>query len=103
MAREAASLMRFPRTRGTRMCAAPSTSDRILRARIAACTRWSHEPDRRAATAPARAGLELRFVREVDPDGRLSPQELARRVKSARQAYFSRLALKSAQARRRAS
>jgi hypothetical protein len=81
---------------------APLPSARILRARIAACERWAREPDRRAATAPARAGLELRFAREVDPDGTLSPLELAKRIKSAKQAYFSRLALKSAQARRRA-
>jgi hypothetical protein len=80
-----------------------TSSDRVLRARIAACSRWAHEPDRRAATAPARQGLERKFIAEVDPDGTLSPTELARRVKSARAAYFARLALKSAQARRRSS
>ena len=41
-----------------------------------------------------------RFEREVDPDGTLSPDERARRAESKRRAYFQRLALKSARARR---
>lgn len=75
--------------------------ERVLRARLAAHTRWALERDPTAATAPARAGFHDRFVREVDPDGVLPPDELARRVEHARKAYFTRLALKSAQARRR--
>lgn len=42
-----------------------------------------------------------KFEREVDPDGVLAPAERARRAAHARKAYFARLALKSAQARRR--
>ncbi len=42
-----------------------------------------------------------RFEAEVDPDGVLDPQERAIRAAHARKAYFARLALKSAQARRR--
>lgn len=41
-----------------------------------------------------------RFEREVDPDGILAPDERARRAESKRRAYFQRLALKSAHARR---
>ncbi|MGY1695450.1 transposase [Geodermatophilus sp. SYSU D00814] len=41
--------------------------------------------------------------REVDPDGVLSPAERARRAGHARTAYFTRLALRSAQARRKTS
>jgi 8-oxo-dGTP diphosphatase len=41
-----------------------------------------------------------RFERQVDPDGVLEPTERARRAQSARKAFFMRLALKSAQARR---
>lgn len=76
--------------------------ERVLRARLAAHTRWAHESDPAAATAKARQAFMHRFEREVDPDGGLDPAERARRAESARQAYFSRLALKSAQARRRA-
>lgn len=79
----------------------PST-DRYLAASIAANTRWAHEPDRAAATLPAREAFNRRFEDEVDPDRQLSPQERARRAESARKAYFMRLALKSAQSRRKA-
>jgi hypothetical protein len=41
-----------------------------------------------------------RFEREVDPGGTLAPEDRARRAESARKAYFLRLALKSAKARR---
>jgi hypothetical protein len=41
-----------------------------------------------------------RFEREVDPEGVLEPAERARRAQHARTAYYSRLALKSAQVRR---
>jgi hypothetical protein len=41
-----------------------------------------------------------RFVDEVDPNRVLSPPERQRRAEQARKAYFTRLALKSAQARR---
>ncbi len=68
-------------------------SRRSLIARVAASERWAREPDRTKATAAARRGLEARFEREVDPDGVLPPDELAKRVKSAKTAYYSRLAL----------
>lgn len=38
----------------------------------------------------------------MDPDGALSPAERARRAEHARSAYFKRLALRSAQSRRKA-
>lgn len=41
-----------------------------------------------------------KFEREVDPDGTLPPDERARRAEHKRKAYFGRLALKSAKARR---
>ena len=69
---------------------------------VAALTRWAHEPDRSAATAPARAGLEARFERQVDPDGILSPEERARRAASARRAFYLNLARRSAAARKAA-
>ncbi|GAA2185018.1 hypothetical protein GCM10009785_35100 [Brooklawnia cerclae] len=76
-------------------------SERALVGRIAANERWAREPDRSAATAPARAAMLAKFEREVDPDGVLTPEERARRAGHAKKAYFTRLALKSARARRR--
>lgn len=43
-----------------------------------------------------------RFERQVDPNGVLPPAERARRAEAARRAYFTELALRSSQARRRA-
>lgn len=83
--------------------ARPTTAaDRRRIAKVAANTRWAHEEDRSAATQPARDGLYRRFEDEVDPERRLSPEERGKRVESARRAYYQRLALKSAQARRAA-
>lgn len=76
------------------------SSDRALIAKLAAHTRWAREPDRVAATSAARKAFADRFEREVDPDGKLDPVERARRAESARKAYYARLSLRSAQARR---
>jgi len=72
-----------------------------LRARIAANTRWAFVADRPAATAAARAAFDQRWAREVDPDGALPADERARRAASLRRAHFARMALASAQKRRR--
>lgn len=69
--------------------------------RIGAYKSWASTEDRPARTAMARRSFDQRFEREVDPDGVLDPDERARRAEMARKAYFSRLALVSAQARRR--
>jgi hypothetical protein len=59
----------------------------------------THDP--RETTTPARAAFLDRFEREADPDGTLPAEERARRAGHLRKAYFTRLALKSAQARSR--
>jgi hypothetical protein len=79
---------------------ARNANERALIGRLAAYERWAQTSDRAAATAAARKAFADRFERQVDPDGVLPPAERARRAESARKAYFSRLALKSAQARR---
>ena len=56
---------------------------------------WANTKDRSARTAPARAALEQRFLDEAGGD--------PVRAAHLRKAYFQRLALKSAQSRRRAS
>ena len=82
---------------------ASNPSDRQAISRIAAHESWARTTDRAARTAPARAAMVAKFEREVDPDSSLSPQERARRAEHLRVAYYQRLALKSARARRRAS
>ncbi len=80
---------------------ARSPEDRALIARIAAHDSWAKTADRSARTSNARAAFADRFEREVDPDGALPPAERARRAEHARKSHFLRLALKSAQARRK--
>jgi hypothetical protein len=74
---------------------------RALRARIAAHESWARTSDPSARTQPARDRFEQRFLRQVDPTGELSEAERQRRAASARSAYFTRLAYRSAQARKR--
>lgn len=69
-------------------------SEARLRASIAAHESWAQTPDRSARTAPARRALEQRFLDAADGD--------PKRAEHLRRAYFQRLALKSAQARRKA-
>ncbi len=68
--------------------------------RIGAHVSWARTVDRSARTAPARAAFDRRFEDEVDPDRLLDPADRARRADSARKAYYAKLALLSAQARR---
>ena len=81
------------------------TADRSLIARPAAHESWANtaDADPTARTAPARRAMLDRFERQVDPGGVLPPAERARRAGHARKAYFARLALRSAQARRKGS
>lgn len=76
-------------------------SERVLRARMASHVSWAKTEDRTARTQPGRDALFSRFEREVDPAGDLDPRERAKRAENARKAHFTRLALLSAQARRR--
>jgi hypothetical protein len=59
----------------------------------------THDP--RETTKAARAAFLRRFEDEVDPNRELPEAERARRALAARKAYFTRLALKSATARRK--
>jgi hypothetical protein len=76
-------------------------AERAMHSRAASHARWAHEGDRTAATAPARAGMQARFEKQVDPDGLLDPVERAKRAESARKAYFADLTRRSIAARRR--
>jgi hypothetical protein len=61
---------------------------------------WAQTEDRPARTEPARKAMLEKFEHAVDPDNKLTPAERAKRAAFARKAYFQRLALKSAKARR---
>jgi hypothetical protein len=76
-------------------------TERSLRAQIAAHESWARTEDRSARTANARKAMLDKFETQVDPEGKLSPAERAKRAEHARKAHFKRLALKSARARRR--
>jgi hypothetical protein len=76
-----------------------SPAERTLRARLAAYAMHAQH-DSRDTSAPGRAAFLARFEADVDPDGRLDPEERRRRAEHARSAYFARLALASVAARR---
>jgi hypothetical protein len=75
-----------------------SPAERTLRARKAAHARWSkHSSDEHAKKM--RAGLEQKFLDEVDPDRTLPEDERYRRAEHARKAFYTDLAYRSARAR----
>ena len=77
-----------------------SPTEASLRGRIGAyCLHATHDP--RETTAKAREVFLARFIDQVDPERCLPEPERLRRAAAARKAYFARLALKSARARRR--
>lgn len=73
---------------------AVSRTETQLRASIAAHESWATTEDRAARTAPARRALDDKFLEQAGGD--------PTRAEHLRKAHFQRLALKSAQARRRA-
>jgi hypothetical protein len=78
---------------------AATPEERTLNARLAAHALHAQGGTN---TEPARKAFLERFEKEVDPEGKLDPVERTRRAEHARKAYFLRLALKSAKARRKA-
>lgn len=76
-----------------------SSTQRSMQARLAAYEMHARH-DASRTTAAGRAAFLRRFEDEVDPDRVLSDDERARRAEHARKAHFTRLALRSAQARR---
>lgn len=70
-----------------------SASERSMAARVMAELSWANTKDRSARTAPARAARDQRFIDASDGD--------PVRAAHLRKAHFTRMALKSAVARRR--
>lgn len=73
---------------------AANAADRRVIARIAAHDSWANTTDRAARTSAARAALDRKFLDQAGGD--------PVRADHLRRAHFARLALKSAQARRKA-
>lgn len=70
-----------------------ASTERSLRAKIAAHERWAREPDRTAATEPARQANADRYLaaaRALHPA--LSDEEIAVRAANLRSADMTRLA-----------
>lgn len=85
--------------RETQGFAALSPAQRQLAASLGSLTNWSRitSPEaRRAATAPARKARERKWEQQADPDGVLSPEELAAAVDRLKRAHYRRMALASA-------
>ena len=59
-----------------------------INARIAAEISWARTSDRSARTRPAREAFLKSFEREVDPDGKLPPEERRRRAEHALRAHM---------------
>ena len=70
--------------------------ERTLRARAAAYEMHGTQK----AAIKGQAALLAKFDRQVDPEGRLTPEERRRRAMHARRAHMARLALASARSRR---
>jgi len=67
-------------------------AERSLLGKVAVETSWANTQDRSARTAPARRARDAKFLEQASGD----PQ----RAEHLRRAYYARLALKSAKARR---
>ena len=78
-------------------------AQRTLRAKLAAHASWANTANRSTRTEAARKASHDRFERQVDPDGTLPTDERRQRAASARKAFYTAMAYRSAQARRRPS
>lgn len=77
-------------------------AQRRLRAARAADLRWAHinSPEARSqATSAARAARQRSWEEQADPNGVLSPEELAAAVRRLKSAHYRLMALRSAEAR----
>jgi hypothetical protein len=79
---------------------AESSTERSLHAQHASLIHWSQVENRTAATRAMREGLTRKWEREIDPDGKLPPAELAKRVEMRRKAHMAEMTRRSIKARR---
>jgi hypothetical protein len=81
--------------------AAKDPAQRALIARLAAYSRWAKCDDVDAAMQEPHKAFLARFEKQVDPEGKLSVAERQRRAEAAMKAHMTRLALRSAQVRKK--
>jgi hypothetical protein len=82
-----------------------TAAERKLRAKTAVNTQWAavRDADRTAKTAAMRRNSpsQLAYWEDrLDPNGEMDPQERAKLARNLQAAHFSKMALKSAKARR---
>lgn len=77
------------------------TSEQSAWGSIGAHESWARTADRSARTLPARMAAWERFEKLVDPEGKLPPDVRAKMAENARKAHFQRMAMRSAQTRRK--
>lgn len=78
---------------GARTC--PTCAERRVNASIASNARWSREPSRARATAPARAagpGSIDYWLTKVDPDQQMTHEDRVAAAENAKRAHYQRLA-----------
>lgn len=75
--------------------------ERTARAKLGAHISWANTTDPTARTEAGRRAAGMRFEKQADPDGVLTPQERARRAGHLRAAFYARMQLASATARRK--
>ena len=80
-----------------------SPSERTLRGRLGAHALHAKYSGAEITAAARKAGpgADAYWLRKVDPEKALEPDERQRRARHAKKAHFTRLALKSATARRK--
>lgn len=76
-------------------------SERSMLGRLGAHSMHAQH-DSRKTSQPGRQAFLASFEKQADPDGNLDEAERARRAEHLRKAHFTRLALLSAQKRRKA-
>ena len=79
---------------------ATSPSDRSQIARMGAYAQHK-QYDVKETTRAANSGFKAKFLREADPEGKLPEIERERRAEAAFKEHMTRLAYRSAQARRK--
>src|SRR4051794_28970887 len=75
-------------------------AERSLAAREGAYKSWARTQDRAARTAPARAALDAKWERLVDPDGTWDPKDRSLAADAMRKAHYTAMARKSVASRR---
>ena len=86
---------------GARTCT--TCADRRTNASIAANARWSREPSRARATAPARAkgpGSLDYWMPRVDPDEQMTYADRVRAAENAKREFYQRLAKQGRKAKK---